>query len=154
MQTEAAHPDVYCPVTRCAAKPGDPCRSRDKEPHAERAERQKAVDHLRKLLPKGSTVYTVLRQVSASGMSRRIDLYTFKPGAEPGSEPVKLYLSGYVATSGQYRRHKHGAIVVGGCGMDMGYHLVSNLSYALHGYDNHKGEGSDKSGYTLRHEWI
>jgi hypothetical protein len=34
-------------------------------------------------------------------------------------------------------------IRVSGCGMDMGYHLVHSLSYALYG-----------DGYALKHEWL
>lgn len=45
-----------------------------------RTDKQDAVLELRKLLKPGTTVYTVLRHVSASGMSRRIDLYIMRKG--------------------------------------------------------------------------
>ena len=38
-------------------------------------DRQEAIEHLRTMLQPGDTVYTVLRNVSRSGMSRGIDLY-------------------------------------------------------------------------------
>jgi hypothetical protein len=49
---------------RCAAIP--------KEKERQKAE---AIVHLREVLKPGDTVYTVLRHVSRSGMSRNIDLY-------------------------------------------------------------------------------
>ena len=132
---ETEHPEHWPEAERMTAKAG------------KEALRQEAIDQLRELLPPGSTVYTILRHVSKSGMSRRIDCYTIID-----NEP--RYLSGYVSRLVGDRLHPGGGIVVGGCGMDMGFHIVHNLSYALHGMDNHDGEGYDKSGYTLRHVWI
>ena len=98
-----------------------------------RAENAKKV--LLNILKEGDTVYTILRHVSASGMSRRIDLYTFKD-----NKPV--YLSGHYAMMQGEDPPKDG-YKVGGCGMDMGYHLVHGLGYRLF-----------NDGYALRHEWI
>lgn len=159
---------VYCPISRCNAAPGKPCRSRDGLAHEERSERASALHKLRGMLPPGSTVYTVLRHVSRSGMSRRIDVYSIAIDASSG-EPHMHYLSGYVATALGYQRHDSGALVVGGCGMDMGYSVVHNLSYALHGMKDMGPDASSAgasgrpfaptpeqycSGYSLRHEWI
>lgn len=98
------------------------------------SEKAEAVAQLRKLLRPGDRVYTVLRHVSASGMSRRIDLYTIKKG-----EPV--FLTGYVGKALEYRHSRDGGLVVGGCGMDMGFHLVHSLGYALWGGVAKKGTG-------------
>ena len=87
------------------------------------------------ILKEGDTIYTVLRHVSRSGMQRRIDLYTFK-------DDKKIYLSGYFAYLRGEEPPKDG-YKVGGCGMDMGYHLVHGLGYRLF-----------NDGYALRHEWI
>lgn len=116
---------------------------------AQAAERAEAVATLRKMLPKGSTVYCVLRHVSKSGMSRRIDFY--KINRKRGD---LSFLSGYIATVLGYKRHGDDGLVIGGCGMDMGFHVVHSLSYALHGMKNHGGEGSKRSGYTLECRWI
>lgn len=90
------------------------------------AERESALDHLRALCPPGTTVYCVLERVSRSGMQREIKLYTFDADGEH-------YLSGYVSHALDYApRGKHDGNVVNGCGMDMGFHLVSNLSAALY----------------------
>lgn len=91
---------------------------------------------LKKLFPKGSTVYTILRHVSASGMSRRI------------STVSSLDLAGnpdyYIEQLGLAKRHKHKpGLVIEGCGMDMGYHLAHTLASALYG-----------DGHALEHRWL
>jgi len=98
-----------------------------------------AKNSLLNILKAGDTVYTVLRHVSASGMSRRIDLYTFRD-----NKPV--YLSGYFAML-QCESPPENGYKVGGCGMDMGFHLVYSLSSLLFG-------STDRGGYALRHEWL
>ena len=97
-----------------------------------------AKQSLLNILKSGDTVYTILRHVSASGMSRRIDLYTFQD-----NKPV--YLSGYYAMM-QGEEPPRDGYKVGGCGMDMGFHLVYSLSSML--FDGTRG------GYELRHEWL
>ena len=122
------------------------------------SEKAEALAELHKLLAPGSTVYTVLRHAASSGMSRRIDLYTILPGRD--GKPRLQYLSGQVGRVLDYKRHKDGSLVVGGCGMDMGFHLVYSLGYAMwpsgtpspHGRRN--GEPDSDGGYALRHEWI
>lgn len=110
---------------------------------------QKRRDYCRarllEILKPGDTVYTVLRHVSASGMSRRIDLYAIKDGR-------MQYLSGHAAGVMGWRLPDKPGIVVGGCGMDMGFHLVYSLSYAL--FKDSPPEGHKDGGYALRHEWI
>ena len=121
-------------------------------------EAREARESLLRYLKPGTTVYTVLRHVSKSGMSRRIDLYAIAP--DHAGEPRLQYLSGWVGRILEYRRHKDGGLVVGGCGMDMGFHLVYSLGRALwpngtaepHGTRN--GSADSDGGYALRHEWI
>jgi hypothetical protein len=106
-----------------------------------KADRTEALETLRGILSKGDTVYTVLRHVSTSGMSRRIDLYVIQ-------DNKPRYLTGYVAAALEYTRQmgKDG-MTVSGCGMDMGFSVVYNLSAALYGHDN-------RGGYALSHEWL
>lgn len=132
---------------------------------------QEAREHLRATLKPGDTIYTVLRHVSKSGMSRDIDLYKM---TADGPE----YLSGYAAVALGERRAPDQGIRVGGCGMDMGFHLVYNLSRTLwpegHGCigrerncpsNDHSNEYLNPDwrenvrlhkdgGYALRHRWI
>lgn len=87
-------------------------------------EKQEAIEQLRKWLKPGDTVYTVLRHVSRSGMQREISLYVIKDG-----EPQ--WLDGWASKALGERIGKREGLVVGGCGMDMGFHLVYNLSRTL-----------------------
>jgi len=88
-------------------------------------ERAEAIMQLRKLLRPGSLVYTVLCSCSASDMTRRINLYTVYKGR-------MAFLTGYAAKALGYRHdYKRGGLVVGGCGMDMGWHTVYCLSHTL-----------------------
>jgi hypothetical protein len=92
----------------------------------------------------GDTIYTVIRSVSASGMSRtmavkvvrdnRIDDITFNV-AHALDYPL-------VEVNGSR------AIRVGGAGMDMGFHVVYSLGRVLF-----RGQGEDP-GYLLNHRWI
>lgn len=125
---------------------------------------QYAISHLRKILPPGSTVYTINVHTSRSGMMRHLRCYTIKDG-----EPV--YISGYVARACGWPLATgwHGdAVKVSGCGLDVGFHLTMTLSYALHGNDP-KGNGAlsenqgrpfeprpghFRAGYSLKHSWL
>ena len=110
------------------------------------------------LIPSGSTVYTVLRSVSRSGMFRRIDLYTIDNSPRMLSinngAPRLAYLSGYAAVLLGIPRAPNGKQGLGttGCGMDMGFHLVNNLQAALFGWE--KTETGHRVKGELRHEWI
>jgi hypothetical protein len=91
---------------------------------AQEAERQEYIHTLRDELPPGSTLYTVLRHVSRSGMSRNIDVYLID-----GGEP---HWRSYRVASALGLPIAQDAVKVVGCGMDMGFHIVSNLSRVLY----------------------
>ena len=117
---------------------------------ATKKEREKlhAKEQLLRLLKKGDTIYSVIRHVSRTGMSRRIDFYVFKPNAAGRVHPY--FLTGYMAKVLGYTHHRQGGLVVGGCGMDMAFHCVNSLCYALWGYEDRDAERiEDKSGYQL-----
>lgn len=134
------------------------------------AEREEARTRLLEILKPGDTVHTVLRHVSSSGMSRRIDLYKLE-----GGEPI--YLSAYAAKACGFRLSDKGGIVAGGCGMDMGFHLVYELGAVLwpkgvpctgkaygegacrsndhsNGDRDYKPHDHRDGGYALRHRWL
>jgi hypothetical protein len=118
----------------------------------------KALRELRDILPPGSTVWTVLRHSARSGMYRAIDCYALVPDKRAPGGVSKLWLSPRVARVCGYRfDERREAIGVGGAGMDMGFAIVQNLYYALHGLPGSESatlpEGMS-AGYTLRHEWI
>lgn len=78
-------------------------------------------------LKPGDTVYTILRDVSRSGMSRKISVLIQQKGCgfiHPNYAVAAVL--GYKLNSGF-----NDSITLGGCGMDMGFHLVYSLSSAL-----------------------
>lgn len=95
--------------------------------------------HLAKLIKPGDTVYCVLRHVSSSGMQRRISLFVIVD-----NKPCQI--DGWVSDLLGYKHSDKGGIVVNGCGMDMGFHLVYSLASSLH--------TGERAGYSLKSEWL
>lgn len=124
-------------------------------------DKAEAIAILQEILPPGSVVYAIIRSVARSGMSRTMDLYAMEKG-EAG--PHLRYLTGYVSRVLGLSRDKEGAARIHGCGMDMVFATVHDLSYALHGREDRaipeerKGRPvsptreSYRGGYSLRHE--
>lgn len=135
------------------------------------AERDESIAKLRELLKPGDEVQTILRHISRSGMSRSIS--TVIKGED------RSYL--VARALGERMDGKRGGMKVSGCGMDMGFHLVYNLSSVLFpdGFDccgegtnsgrfdrcpsndhsngdrNYSADHRHKSGgYALRHRWL
>jgi hypothetical protein len=87
-------------------------------------EKDEARVALRALLRPGDTISTILRHCSRSGMYRSISLVVVSKGEQ-------LPIDRYASTLLGEKIDRHGGIGVGGCGMDMGFHLVYSLSRAL-----------------------
>lgn len=102
-------------------------------------------ERLLELLEKGNhVVYTVLRHVSRSGMSRCIDLYTLV-------DNELCCLSALVASVCDRKTdRKYSGIKVGGRGRDMGFHLVYTLSIALYC----PKEFDHDAAHKLTHRWL
>lgn len=100
-------------------------------------ERQEAIDQLKRYLKPGTTVYTILRHVASSGMTRWIDLYVFE-----NNEPRRLTWNACLSTGYTYDR-KREALKIGGCGMDMGFAVVYDLSKTVLG-----------DATALNHRWM
>lgn len=138
-----------------------------KRQSAKELERETARKELLEILKPRDTVYCILRHVSRSGMQREISLFT------EGMRNIDWYAARVL----DMRRGKRDGLVVGGCGMDMGFHLVYNLSRALfpNGYtctgrdshpnmcpsnDHNNGDRNYEphnhadGGYALRSRWI
>lgn len=116
-------------------------------------------------LKPGDKVYTILRQVSRSGMSRHISCVIKSDG---GIRDI-TYLVGRVLGE---RRADDGGLVRSGCGMDMGFDTIYSLSWALwpngftcsgercHSNDHSNGDRNyaphlhKDDGYALRQEWL
>lgn len=81
---------------------------------------------LKKIIKPGDEVYTILRHVSASGMSRRISVVVIYNG-----KPMSL--DWYLEKLGVANRHKtERGLCVSGCGMDMGFGLVYNFARVMY----------------------
>jgi hypothetical protein len=108
-------------------------RTRKEEAKAE------AIAYLRELLPPGSTASTILRHVAPSGMTRWISVVV-------NMHDVTWAVARALGENyGGDQRHE--GIKVGGCGMDMGFSLIYNLSATLYpdGFDC-IGEGNGEHG--------
>ena len=138
---------------------------------AKQAELQQERDHARatllKMLTPGDTIYTKLDHVSRSGMFRCISLYIGSKDGKGDITDITYYAARVLDDK---ISAKHSGIEVGGCGMDMGFHLVYNLSSVLY----RAGEGfkadpaamarfnerakypahSDDPGYLLSQRWL
>ena len=100
-------------------------------------EKKTAIETLKKEIKKGDSIYTVLTKVNNMGTYRHIKPILFKD-----NQP--LFLTYQIATALQYPiKEKTYSIGVGGCGMDMGFHLIYNLSSTLFG-----------DGYAIKQRWL
>ena len=142
-------------------------------------EKTEAIAKLRDWIKPGDTVYTVLDQVSRSGMSRHIRvvlLTSDERGQCAGLHPNWAVGKALGLRHAKRNGYETDALVVGGCGMDMGFHVVSTLSYTLYpeyqclgrekrcpsnahvnsGPEREKyGRGvTHEDGYALRHRWL
>jgi hypothetical protein len=90
-------------------------------------------------------VRTVIRHVSSSGMSRDISVFYAKD-----NQILNITYSVAKAIGWQLvERNGSRAIKVGGCGMDMGFHLVYTLSSVLY-----RGTTEFDPGYHLSQNWL
>lgn len=119
-----------------------------------KTERDELLQTLRENIKPGQTVYTILRHVSASGMSRDISVITI---ASDGSVRQWDYA---VAKVLGYSLAKREGVRVSGCGMDMGFHLVYALGRALwpngtpEPHSTRNGEPDSDGGYALKQRWL
>lgn len=125
-----------------------------------KTQKQESIEKLRELVKPGDAVYTIMRHVSRSGMSRSIS----------------VILNGQNDVTYLVRRvldlrfdENNGGVKMGGCGMDMGFSLVYSLGCVLYpsGFDC-IGEGCPSNdhfnrennthhkdgGYSLRSRWL
>lgn len=146
---------------------------------AKAAVRQEAIEKLRTWIKPGDTVYTQLKHVSRSGMQRVIQVVKINCRPETdidgqaSTEPEILYLGYNVAKAigERYDREREG-VKIGGCGMDMGFAVIYELSQALFadGFDcigencpanDHSNGDRDYAphrhsdpGYALKQRWL
>lgn len=98
-------------------------------------EAAEACETLKRMLKPGDRIYTILRSVSKSGMSRKIKLVV---GDNNEVKDITWRVSQALD-----RRMSEGAIVEKGCSMDMGFHLVEQLSRVLF-----------QESYAIKQSWL
>lgn len=85
-------------------------------------ELQNAKDKLIGLLSETDTIYTILRSVSKSGLTRSIGFYIVDNNKEI------ININYYIKVLLGYKFNKaHDGLRIEGCGMDMGFHVVHTL---------------------------
>lgn len=123
----------------------------------------------------GNTIHTVMRHRTQSGMTRWISPLLLVPRPNPRHESVAVYdLTYNVGRLLGWRANNRGheGVEVGGCGMDMGFHLVYEMSSMLfpegfgcigvgcpsndhiNGDRNLEPHHHRDGGYALRHRWL
>lgn len=130
-----------------------------------KADKEKALETLKEMLKPGDTIYTKMVHRSRSGIYRVIDLYVIRD-----NKPLRLSYFAGILLEGYDRKHE--GAKAGGCGMDMGFHLVSNLGYLLfpdgftctgkecpsndhaNGDRNREPHQHESGGYAFRQRWL
>ena len=147
-----------------------------KQTKTQQAHRAETIESLKKMLPPGTVVFTILKHTSRSGMMRYIRVvYEDKVH---GITDISHQVAEAICFSMEPGEFTPG-IKVRGCGMDMGFHVVYYLSSALYSKGFTclgEGDGSYGSrcpsndhfngdrdytphhhaagGYALRHRWL
>lgn len=89
-------------------------------------DQERGLRELHALIDNGSTVYTVIRSVSRSGMSRVLSAFVWD-----GKANLPIFLDGSIVAAGiASARQTAQGFKVNGCGMDMGFHVVNQIEQA------------------------
>ena len=130
------------------------------------AEIEQEKESLRELLKPGDTIYTDLKHVSKSGMLRIIALKIVKDG-----DILDISYGASMAMNSKLDKDQRG-IKITGCGMDMGFALVYELSQYLYpkgfecigqncpsndhfnGDRNYNPHHHESGGYALKQRWL
>ena len=99
--------------------------------------KEEAIAKLKEAIKEGDTLYTQLKHVSKSGMTRHIAVRFLKD-----DYPYDYTYLVAKAIDGKIS-DKYNGIKRGGCGMDMGFDLIYHLSYVLY-----------NDGYAINQRWL
>ncbi len=120
---------------------------RETKASLKRKEREESKERLLAYYVKpGDKIYTVIKSVSSSGMSRTMSIYVVIDGQLQNITYHTAKALDYSLVDVNGSR----VMRVGGCGMDMGFHVVYSLSGYLFRDLNLDGD----PGYLLKQEWI
>jgi hypothetical protein len=117
----------------------------------EQSAREEHREVLRTMLKPGDVVWTIIRSVAASNMSRKVTALAVVEGRIVDVTWRAAHAIGYTV-------NEHHELRVHGCGFDAGYEVVHNLGAVLwpngtetpHGTRN--GKPDSTGGYALKHE--
>lgn len=133
---------------------------------ATKAEQVAAAEALRELLPPGATIHTTVKHVSRSGMQRSISCYVIRDNEPRWIDSLICKAAGFTFDT------KREAVKIGGCGMDMGFAIVYDVSATLYrggftcigercpsndhsnGDRNYQPHQHADGGYALRQRWL
>lgn len=102
-----------------------------------------------KALPKDTVIYTICDHVSQSGMMRHIEMFYMDIyEGKPQKRPIRFLTEEVFNYKIQRKTDKYH---VGGCGMDMGFHLVNSLSYLV---SSARSQDGKSDGYHFKQEWF
>lgn len=127
-----------------------------KQTKAAKAEQADAINKLREWIKPGDTVYTILDHVSASGMRRAIRVVIPVVGEDGRIDHLHPnWAVGKALGLRHWKRNgrEQEALILDGCGMDMGLQLVYELSSVLYGREGYAclGKGKCPSNYHVNH---
>lgn len=109
-------------------------------------DKAEALETLRRHVPKGGTIWAVLRHVSRSGMLRSLDFYTFDACEDGSIVKIRLTWACACALGYTYNTNRE-TLDVGGCGFDAADDVRGHLSRALFPTE-------DRPGYHVLVEYI
>jgi hypothetical protein len=115
-----------------------------------RATLRELIDTSQKRRDGSPVIYTFLRHVSKSGMSRDI---TLKIVDKDGTLRDITYTAALALSEKPRDNYGRRVIRVHGCGMDMGFHVVYALSWALYATGDLATDNANRVGYQISHEW-
>lgn len=125
-----------------------------------KAEQTEAREFLLGLLKPSDKLYTILRHVSRSGMSRRISVVFIRDNQPLDISPA---VGKVIGLPYRQRFEDPEGVRIDGCGMDMGFEIVYLLGRALFpdgfktwpGYWRNEPLDFDRDGgYALKQEWL
>ena len=132
-------PEYHKECTKLTAKAG------------EAAIKLQSMNELLKLIKPGCTIRTHVNHVSTNGMTRRISCYIVDPR---DNEIIRI--DSYVSDITGYKHSDKGGLIIGGCGMHMGFHLVYTLGALLWpngtetAHSTRNGQPDSTGGYALK----
>jgi len=100
-------------------------------------EKENAIEYLREYVKEGDTIYTLVKKVSPSGMSRQMVIIV-------RTDTGVRNISWLTARALGYRMCKENdCFSISGCGQDMGYAVAYDIGATLF-----------NDGYKVKHSWL